>query len=166
MNLSSIPSGTQIFIDANIFLYEVFDDPDFGEVSYKFIKMVEGGSIKGFTSTLVLDEVLFKMLTMEASNKLGIPLKKAIDSLREDPEKFAALDMPWKNIEKIQNMPNLTILGISPVIFKDAVEISKANKLLPHDATHVAAAKTMDLRDIATSDRDFKRVDFLKVWTP
>ncbi len=166
MNVSSIPAGTLVFIDANIFLYGVFDDPDFGEASYKFIKRVEGGNIKGVTSTLALDEVLFKMLTMEASNKLGVSLKKAVDSLKKHPERFAALDTPWKNIEKIQNMSNLTILGISPAIFKDAVEVSKANKLLPHDATHAAVMKTMHLEDIATNDADFERVEGIKVWKP
>ncbi|KXA99073.1 hypothetical protein AKJ42_03790 [candidate division MSBL1 archaeon SCGC-AAA261C02] len=103
---------------------------------------------------------------MEASNKLGIPLKKAVDTLKGDPHGFAALEASWNNIKKIQNMSNLTILGISPVMFKEAVEISKADKLLPHDATHAAAMKTMNLKHIATSDADFERVDFLKVWRP
>lgn len=165
MNLSSIPSGTLVFIDANIFLYEVFDDPDFGEASYKFIKKVEGEDIKGFTTTLVLDEVLFKMLTMEASNKLGVPLKKAVDSLKEDPEKFAAIDMPWKNIEKIQNMSNLTILGISPTIFKDAVEISKANSSCLTSYPH-----SSDENDESQGHRHqrcrFRKSKGIKVWKP
>jgi len=71
MKLSSIPSGTSVFIDANIFLFDIFEDTDFGDASYDFIKKIESSDIKGYTSTLVLDEVLFKMILMEATNKFA-----------------------------------------------------------------------------------------------
>lgn len=76
-----------------------------------------------FFSTLVLDEVLFKMILMEASNKLNVSMK-------------------------------------------NAVEIAQTCKLLPHDATHAAVAKEMNIRNIATNDEDFERVDFLRIWNP
>lgn len=41
MKLSSIPSGTSIFIDANIFLFDIFEDTDFGDASYDFIKKID-----------------------------------------------------------------------------------------------------------------------------
>lgn len=166
MKLSSIPSGTSVFIDANIFLYEIFDDPVFGESSYDFMKKVESGELIGYTSTLVLDEVLFKMILMETSNKLDVPMKNAVSFLKKHPDKLAVLRISWENIEKIQNMDNLRILGVSPAIFKDSVEISKASKLLPHDATHAAAAKSMNIRDIATNDEDFERMGFFHIWRP
>ena len=34
------------------------------------------------------------------------------------------------------------------------------------DALHSACCKVNDITDIATNDRDFERVDFLKVWKP
>ncbi len=166
MKLSSIPSEASVFVDANIFLYEIFEDPDFGEASYNFIKMIEIGEIKGYTSTLVLDEVLFKMILMEASNKYNVSMKKVVSLFKKEPDKLEALERSWVNIKEIQNMDNLTILGVSPAIFKDAVEIAKASKLLPHDATHAAAAKEMNIRSIATNDGDFERVDFLRVCNP
>ncbi len=55
-----IPAGKTVFLDANIFLYEVFDHPNFGDGSYRILKDVEEGILNGVTSTLVLDEVLFK----------------------------------------------------------------------------------------------------------
>ena len=166
MKLSSIPSGTSIFIDANIFLFDIFEDPYFGDASYDFIKKIESLEIKGYTSTLVLDEVLFKMILMEASNKLNVSMKNVVRLLKKEPEKLAALEKSWENIREIQNMENLTIFGVSPAIFKDAVEIAQTCKLLPHDATHAALAKEMNIRNIATNDEDFERVDFLRVWKP
>lgn len=63
-------------------------------------------------------------------------------------------------------MDNLIIIGVSSAIFKEAVEIAKSSKLLPHDATHATVAKEMNIRNIATNDEDFERVDFLQVWKP
>lgn len=166
MKLSSIPSGTSVFIDANIFLFDIFEDPDFGDASYDFIKKIESLEIKGYTSTLVLDEVLFKMILMEASNKLNVSMKNVVGLLKKEPDKLAALEKSWKNIQEIQNMENLTIFGVTPATFKDAVEIAQNYKLLPHDATHAAVAKEMNIRNIASNDEDFKHVDFLKVWKP
>ncbi|MFH1322467.1 MAG: PIN domain-containing protein [Methanobacteriota archaeon] len=166
MKLSLIPSGTSIFIDANIFLFDIFEDPDFGDASYDFIKKIESLEIKGYTSTLVLDEVLFKMILMEASNKLNVSMKNVVRLLKKEPDKLDALEKSWENIKEIQNMENLTIFGVTPAIFKDAVEIAQTYKLLPHDATHAAVAKKMNIRNIATNDEDFERLDFLKVWKP
>lgn len=59
---------------------------------------------------------------------------------------------------------SMKLASIPSEIFKDAVEIAKSSKLLPHDATHAAAAKEMNIRNIATNDDDFQRVDFLKIW--
>lgn len=166
MKLSSIPPGTSVFIDANIFLFDIFEDTEFGDASYKFIKKIESMEIKGYTSTLVLDEVLFKMILMEASNKLNVPMKNVVRLLKKEPDKLAALEKSWENIREIHNMENLTILGVTPAIFKDAVEIAQTCKLLPHDATHAAVTKEMNIRNIATNDEDFERVDFLSVWKP
>ncbi|MCZ7403081.1 MAG: PIN domain-containing protein [Candidatus Methanoperedens sp.] len=166
MKLSSIPSGTSVFIDANIFLFEIFEDANFGDSSYDFIKKIESSEIKGYTSTLVLDEVLFKMILMEASNKFNVSMKDVVRILKQEPEKLTALEKSWENIREIQNMDNLTIFGVSPAIFKEAVEIALTCKLLPHDATHAAVAKEMNIRNIATNDDDFERMDFIKVWKP
>ncbi len=70
--LSRISTGKTVFIDANIFLYEIFDHPNFGEGSYRILKDIENGAIKGVTSTLVLDEVLHKMILTETSEKFHI----------------------------------------------------------------------------------------------
>jgi predicted nucleic acid-binding protein len=45
-----------IFIDANIFLFHAFDDPDYGEAATNFLTAIEEGHIRGVTSPLVLDE--------------------------------------------------------------------------------------------------------------
>jgi predicted nucleic acid-binding protein len=112
IKLSSIPPGTSVFIDSNIFLYEIFEDHDFGDASYNFIKMIEIGEIRGYTTTLVLDEVLFKMILMEASNKYDVSMKKVVSLFKKEPYKLEALEKSWANIKEIQNINNLTNRGV------------------------------------------------------
>ena len=164
--LSDIPAGKTIFIDANIFLYEIFNHPVFGENSHRVLKDVENGHQLGLTSTLVLDEVLYKMMLMEASNKFHISSKDSSSYLKRNPQKITALTASWKYIQKIQRIDNLKIEGISPEIFEMSIEIAKTNMLLTHDASHLAVMRFKGLSDIATNDSDFERIEGVKVWRP
>lgn len=161
-----IPAGKTVFLDANIFLYEVFDHPNFGDGSYRILKDVEESILNGVTSTLVLDEVLFKMILMEASNKFQISLKDTVSFLKKNPKKIPLLENSWKDIQRIQRIENLTIEGITPKIFESSVEIAKTNMLLMHDASHLAVMQSRGVIDIATNDADFDRIKGIKVWRP
>lgn len=164
--LSIIPTGKRVFIDANIFLYEVFDHPKFGESAYRILKDVENGAIKGVTSTLVLDEVLHKMILSEASNKFHISIKDAVSFLKKNHKEIPLLGASWKDIDRIQEIENLTIYGISPDVFKSSINVAKANMLLAHDAMHLAVMKYESISDIATNDSDFERIEGITVWRP
>lgn len=161
-----IPAGKTVFLDANIFLYEVFDHPNFGDGSYRILKDVEEGILNGVTSTLVLDEVLFKMILMEASNKFQISLKDTASFLKKNPKKIPLLENSWKDIQRIQRIENLTIEGITPKIFESSVEIAKTNMLLMHDASHLAVMQSIGVIDIATNDAELDRIKGIKVWRP
>jgi len=161
-----IPPGKTVFIDANIFLYEIFDHPVFGEGSYRILKDVEEGILNGVISTLVLDEVFYKMILMEASNKFQISIKDTSFFLKKNPKKITQLENSWKNIKKIPKMRNLKVEGITPEIFESSVEIVKTNMLLTHDAAHLAVMQYTEVTDIATNDSDFERIEGITVWRP
>ena len=127
---------------------------------------MENGHLLGLTSTLVLDEVLYKMMLMEASNRFHVSLKDSSSYLKRNPQEINALTTTWKYIQKIQRIDNLKIVGISPEIFEMSIEIAKTNMLLTHDASHLAVMRFTGLSDIATNDSDFGRVEGVKVWRP
>lgn len=164
--LSIIPAGKRVFIDSNIFLYEVFDHPKFGESAYRILKDVEKGAIKGVTSTLVLDEVPHKMILIEASKKFYISIKDTVSFLKKNPKEIPLLDSSWKNIDRIQEIENLTVRGISPDVFKSSIIVAKANMLLAHDALHIAVMKYESISDIASNDSDFERIEGITIWKP
>ena len=94
--------------------------------------MLKDNSLRGITSTLILDEVLYKMMLMEASNMNQISLREAPSFLK-------------RFLEKI---------------------IARTDKLLPHDASHLAVMESAGVKDIASNDSDFGRVKGIKVWQP
>ena len=69
-SLASYDASAPIFIDANIFLFHAFDDDKFGGTATAFLARVENQEIEALTSSLVIDEVLFKILVQEAAAHL------------------------------------------------------------------------------------------------
>ncbi|MCK4247077.1 MAG: PIN domain-containing protein, partial [Methanomicrobia archaeon] len=73
------------------------------------------------------------------------------------------LKICWSEINKIFEM-NFIILKEKTNTFLNSIEISKRYSLLARDAYIASFAKDYSIENIATFDKDFERVDFLKVW--
>lgn len=56
--LADFVADATIFIDANIFLFHVFDDEKHGKAATSFLTRIENEETKALTSSLVVDEVL------------------------------------------------------------------------------------------------------------
>ena len=69
-------------------------------------------------------------------------------------------------IENIEQIENLTILGLEKGVLNLAIEFSRKYGLLATDAVHAATMKMEGLSILATNDRDFERVDWLDLWRP
>ena len=71
-----------IFVDANIFLFHAFDDEEHGKAATSFLTRIENEEVEALTSSLVIDEVFFKILVQEAAAHLEKPtiwnIKKAM----------------------------------------------------------------------------------------
>ena len=69
-------------------------------------------------------------------------------------------------IEAIEQIENLIIVGVGRDVLDLAMAYSKKYGLLSTDAIHVATMKHEGLSILASNDRDFERVDWLKLWKP
>ncbi len=154
------------FIDANIFLHDVFAHPRYQAYCRTLLQKVESGEVNGVTSVMVLDEVLFKMLIAEASQQYNVPLGQVPRFLKGDPDKISTLHQSWNNIERIQTISNLWISDISAADFSESVALAQRYNLLPHDALHLAVIKRAGITSIITSDADFDAVDWVTVFKP
>ena len=61
MKLAGYNSKEHIYIDANIFIYVIMDNPERADPCDEFLKRVEVGAISGVISPLIVDEVTFKI---------------------------------------------------------------------------------------------------------
>jgi len=160
MRVSELSEGGEVFVDANIYLFNALDDPKYGEASTLFLEKIERGEIKAVTNVLVLNEVAFKILMAERSNyseKFNIWIAKKLLKSKEIAEKV------YKPVKKYQayleGLEWLEIKGITPKIAFSSVELGQRYGLLPSDSFHLATMKEFEMKFIVTDDADFKRVD-------
>lgn len=67
------------------------------------------------------------------------------------------------NINRIEN---LKIVEMSKEVFGIVLEYSKKYVLLSNGTIHLATMKRHKIANIATNDKDFERVEWLRVWKP
>jgi hypothetical protein len=158
--------ASEIFLDANVFLYELTAHSRWGQSCHQFIKKIEGGAISGFTSSAVIAEVVHKLMLLEACDRFHVQMHEAIDYLKRHFHKIKILNNYRNALEHIYNLPNLTILEITNSIFIQSHTLIRKYQLLSSDAVHAALCQVHNIQHIATNDKDFIRVRTLTVWQP
>ena len=121
------------YIDVNVFVYWLTDDPEYGETAYTIIRRTELGE-KAFTSALTLWE-LHSILKRESKNYSERIL-----------------------IEKMSNLKNLTIVPLTSETFEDAVVYQNELGLDLEDSLHYAAAERVGAAFMYSNDTDFDNV--------
>ena len=164
--LSDVESGTEIFIDANIFLYDILGHWKYGEVCKTFLENLNRGKYCGLTSVLVCNEVFHRTMIAEVVEKYELEPKSVVSYLKKNWDIIKGLNKAWNAVEIIKRVENLKIVEIDMDIFDTALDYSKKYCLLSNDAIHVATMKKYGVTNIATNDGDFERVEWVKVWNP
>ena len=111
-------------IDANIYLYHIMRRPKFLLPCHNFFVAIESGAYNGFTSTLVLNEVLHKLILAEATNTYGLRSEHDVANvLKQDPAKIRGLSQVWKTYSVIKDYPIIicscdeSVLNMAVIVF-------------------------------------------------
>ena len=163
LSILSVPSGTNIFVDSNIFLYVFFRHPTYGKACHTFIKRIEENDVTGFVDEFVLNEVFHKLMITSIVNRCHCSPVQAIALVKKTPEILNEVPLLWEACDMLKNFGVNVIPG---PLFADSMEIAHQYNLLATDAAHVAAMKRENLVNLATNDADFSRVPFLHLWRP
>ena len=140
--------------------------PKFFPPCHDFFVAIESGAYNGFTSTLVLNEVLHKLILAEATNTYGLRSEHdAANVLKQNPEKIMGLSQVWKTYSDIKDYP-IIICSCDESVLDMAVNLSNKYGLLISDATHLAVIKSEGISNIATNDTDFQRLNEIDVYKP
>ena len=135
----------EIYLDANVFIYAVLDEGLFGDCARNLIGAIKKGDHKAYTSTLTIDELLWKVQKV-----LG---------------KETAVDA----VKNFLSMIHLELVAVDHVIIKNSLVFYLKENLDPRDAIHLACMHLKKLKKIVSSDSDFDkikdihRVDFTKL---
>ncbi len=128
------------------------------------MERIENGEITAITSTLVLNELMFKILMAELSNysqKLNIWVAKKL--LKNEEIRAKVYESVEEYINYLKYLENLDIVEITPRISFLSIELGSKYGLLTSDAYHLACMKEHEIKSIATDDTDFKKVEWVEV---
>ncbi len=160
--LKEIPLDTRIFIDSNIFIYHFLD---VSESCSDFLERTERRKIESYTSTVVLAEVLHRLMIAEVVEKFGIKSSSVVKYLKEKPEVISKLEKCEIAIKEIPEF-KVKILPITVEAIFQSHNYRKKYNLLTNDSLNLFVMYTNGLTDIATKDGDFDGVEWIKVWKP
>lgn len=161
-----IDPGSSIFIDANIFLYKIFDHWRYAERCGALLKDVNSGKISAASSIIVLNEVFHRVMIAEVVEKQGLNPRHAVSYLKENPDEIRNLSAARSAIEEIEQIENLKIEEVGIDIMIQSLDCSRRYCLLSSDAIHLATMQKVGITALASNDRDFERVEWLGLWKP
>lgn len=164
MLLSDITDNTRIFVDSNIFIYHFSNSDKYATSCLNFFQKIEEGRLSGYTSTVVLAEVLHRLMVIEASKKFNIIPKNVVKYLKDNPDKIPLLSDHFKSVDFIEKI-GIPILPVNAHDLRGSIAF-KNQGLLTIDAINVSVMKNNDLTAIASNDGDYDRVGFLTQYKP
>ncbi|MGD0995388.1 MAG: type II toxin-antitoxin system VapC family toxin [Candidatus Bathyarchaeia archaeon] len=134
------------YIDVNIFVYWLTDDPKFGEIAHQWIKNIEGSPRGEYvTSSLCIYETLVIVAGLTGKNlKDKVFIEEAIKA--------------------ITGIKGLIIEPLNLEDFVRAVDIMNDYKLDYEDSIHLAVAIRTGAQEIISNDKDFKTVPIKRIF--
>ena len=160
--LTSFSEDVEFFIDSNIFIYFLLKHRTYSPIIKFFFNRIEKEEIKGYINHTVVSETYFNYIRIKVSEKYKMASKDSNIYIKTNPDVIREIDS--KIIEEVFSLPNLYFLNIEN--YKNIGSAMFEYSLLPNDAIHVATCKEHGITNIATNDKDFERVNFLKIWKP
>lgn len=157
-----------IYIDANIFIHVLLNDPRFGATCKIFLTRVEKGDVEACLSPLAIDEIAYKIIVEKLKTELGLDtVREVLRQLKRDPDRLdSAKPELLAFLLVIQNYKGLKVVDVPASVGINLFEQITDHKLLPRDALHLAIMEHHGITHIATSDKDFKRIAGITVWEP
>lgn len=162
MRLDRMESGSEVFIDANIFIYHF---TGVSNESSDFLSRCEQGDLTGTTSVNVLLEVLHRLMMIKAVRKRLVQPPNIVKKLRKFPEKIKQLNEYFINTLKIPEMG----IRIKPISFETILKsqaIRAGYGLMVNDSLIVASMQEEGIQSITTNDEGFLKIKWLTVHKP
>ena len=165
MIFADIPSGANVFIDANALIYHFAPHPILQPICEQLLMRVSTGEIAGLTSSAVLSNVAHRLMTYEAADKYGWPMAGIAYHLQRHPEELKVLTRFRQAVEEVPGFGvQVHTVDASHVI--TAAALSQQHGLLSGDALVAATMQAHGMTNLASGDTDFDRVPWINRFAP
>lgn len=159
--LLSVPTGSDIFIDANIFIYGL------NSTSPQCVSLLERCSreeVTGISLFEIVNEATHVLMLAEAVSK-GVITKASALALRQNHADIPHLIDYWYDTERILAL-NLLFFATDEQIVRGAQAERQGASLLTNDSMILSWMREYGISHIATADRDFERANGITVFRP
>ncbi len=153
----------KVFIDTNAFIY--FLTGTCNDSTKEIFKEGSLKKIKLITNTRVIDELLFKIMIIEAKTKFKIE-KKVIQKLKENKNLVKELSSGCKKVVSFLRDLNVEIIEIKKEALFEIPELMEKFGLFGNDALILKIMKERNLKYLLTADKDFENIDWIKIINP
>ena len=159
--LSSLPAGSDVFLDSNIFIYGLSGvSRECSELLYR----CSDEQVTGISSYHVVSEVTHRLMCIEAQNK-GLAGTNPRKLLSEHPERVRQLTDYWSEIERLLSL-NILFLSLDEDVIRCAHRERDQYGLLNNDSLVVASMRNYGLSRLASRDAGFQCVSDLTLYSP
>ena len=162
MKLNDIKVEETVFIDANIFIYHF---TGVSEESTLFLKRCEEGELTGFTGINILIEVLHRLMMIEAVTKGFVKPGNVLKKLKKKPVIVKKLSDYQTNTLSIMDI-GIELIPLSEDKIMSSWQFRKKYGLLVNDSLTTAMMDLEGIINLATMDKDFERVEGVRVYSP
>ena len=107
---------------------------------------------------------MFNFVKAKLTIEENILPREFVRVAKRQPEIIARVDI--SPVLELFKLPNLSILDLSPESLEDIGKIHSSYGLLSNDAHHLLTMEKHGIKNMATADRDFERVEWLHIWKP
>ncbi len=159
--LSQLAASTDVFIDANIFVYGLSGQ---SAQCQDFLERCAREELFGISLFEIVNEATHRFMLAEACSKRLITSESS-GKLRKHFGVIAHLSDYWKETRRILNL-NLLLLATNEVIIYNAQPERQAAGLLTNDSMIVACMRDYGIMALATNHGDFERVSGIDVFKP
>lgn len=159
--LLSIPTGADIFIDANILVYGL------NSASAQCFQLLERCSreeVIGVSLFEIVNEATHVFMMGEAVLK-GVITQRSASALRKKYSDIPHLIDYWRDTERVLAL-NLLLFSTDEQIVRSAQAERQGAGMMTNDSMILSWMREYGIRNIATADGDFERASGITVFRP
>lgn len=159
--LSKLPTGSDVFIDANIFVYGLTGQ---SAQCQDFLARCAREELFGTTLFEIINEATHRFMLAEAFSR-GLITSESSSKLRKHFNSIPHLHAYWVETQRILNLGLLLLTTSETVLHTAQLERNMAG-LLTNDSMIVACMREYGIRALATNDADFEHVTGITIYKP